>query len=675
MRQIVSIISFTIPLSFVLAGCSLIGNSQIREEGQPTHPLPSAPPSPQPTDKPPPASLRLRLPRTPKIEPTQTPDPQGQWIESPPGSLVVDVHLRGGQPFLPFVGDYWQALNRLVIPAIYAELARLDAAGNYFPYLASRLPTLENGLARFVGDGENEQLEVEFPLRPGLTWQDGQPLTAEDLAFSWELVIQPDWPGVRLGRAGSAPEVYVDSVEAPAPDRVIYRFMSQRQARQAARDGGRPGVPTLYAHLAAQVGPIVPLDYLEVGRNVFPRHLLADIQAGQIAASEFARNPVYAGAYRLVEGEGQDRPVVLEAWEGFALGKPAIERVVFGPAYYSPAAEPYWQTPEKLVDAFPAGAIQAQLSFRGVNSRQGADPRAFDILADQGMAQVIWASSDQWEVLDFNHDNSHLADLQVRRAIAHALDRQAIIDLALAGHGDLMRSYLTIEHPLYAGDVALPYYGFDPGQARAMLQEAGYDLSRFPAEHPTRGPLTLRLASMDVASYPRQGTAALIQEQLVGIGIQVEIQFYEWPQFEGDDCEGIRNGREFDLGMAGWLGATPPFPIQWVELTTASASIPTVENGCPFIKSNWSGWNNPRVDEILPQLRDGRLALEQPEVYRQLWVEHQVLWANELPSLPLFDVQRPVVVSQRLSGVQISPFAIAGGVEDTWNIFEWVLDE
>ena len=72
-----------------------------------------------------------------------------------------------------------------------------------------------------------------------------------------------------------------------------------------------------------------------------------------------------------------------------------------------------------------------------------------------------------------------------------------------------MRSYLPAWHPLYAGDSDLPDYTYDPEKARALLKEAGYDLSSTPATHPTRGPLTLSLASMDVYAYPRPWASRL----------------------------------------------------------------------------------------------------------------------------------------------------------------------
>lgn len=604
------------------------------------------------------------------IPEAETPSDE-KWVAPPEGTLVIDVPPSGGAPFLPFRSGSGP-LNWEVIPAIYAELARLGTNGQYIPYLAASLPTMQNGLARFTGAGEDAQFVVEFCLRPGLTWQDGQPLTTDDLVFSWKLVMDPAWPGSHWGQAGGyAPEIYVDSVETTGPDCVIYRFMSQRQAREAARSGNRLGSPSFYASLANQSGPVVPLDYLDVGRNVFPKHLLMNIAPRNIPASEFARRPVYAGAYRLMEGGEMGKPVVLEAFDDFALGKPPIERVVFGAQYYSPGANLYWQTPDILAHALQAGAIQAQLGLPGVKSRRGQNPADYDALAANALANVNWTPLANWEVLDFNLDNPHLADLRVRQAVAHALDRQAIIDQVLLGHGERMNSYLPAWHPLYAGEAVLPEYVYKPGRARALLQESGYDLSKFPAEHPTRGALTLRLASMDVNLYPRPPIAAMIQEQLAEVGIQVEVKFYPWLEFEGKDCSAIRNGRKFDLGLAAWVGMEL-YPIRWVEQVTAIASIPAAENGCPYEKSNWSGWRNTRADAIRLQLSDGRLALEHPNEYFQLWAEHQRLWATDLPSLPLFNARRPVVTTPLLQGAQPSPFSF-NGVDDTWNIFEWVL--
>lgn len=586
------------------------------------------------------------------------------------GGLVIDTDLSNTGLFIPFTEPAQSGLGRPVLPAIYAELVRLDANGQHFPYLVKQLPSLQNGLVRFIGRGVEQQMEVEFQLRPNARWQDGQPLTAQDIVFSWELVMSPNWAGYHFGAVNLAPEIYVDSAHPVTPDRVVFRFMNQRQAREAAQTGGKLGNPTLYADMAQHVGPVVPLDFLDVGRNVFPEHLLKDIPIDQITSSEFARQPIYAGAYRLMKNDPINELTVLESFDDFVLGKPPIPRVIFGVAE---GTSSFFESPDVLSQVMQAGEIQAQLALPAVHTRtQGIKPHDYEVLKSQQLG-VDWIPRDAWEVLDFNLDNPQLADLRVRQAIAFAINRKVIIEQALDGQGELMRSYLPSWHPYYAGDENLPDYAYDVTRARMLLQESGYDLSITPAHHPSRGSLVLQLASMDVNFYPRPPIAKLIQEQLAVIGVQVDVTFYSWPEFEANDCSGIRNGRKFDLGLAGWIGASGRYPIRFVQNATASTSIPTLENGCPIEKSNWSGWRNAEADAILAQLGDGRLALEQQEEYGELWAKHQRLWANELPSLPLFNVKRPITTVQQLQGVQGSPFAFGNGVEDTWNIYEWIL--
>ncbi len=602
-------------------------------------------------------------PQTPTAAPRRP-----KWQAPPRGTIVVDAPLQGGAPFLP----YWsmRELNRLILPAIYAELVRLDPSGHYFPYLAAELPTWQNRLARFEGQGADTQFVVEFRLRPGAAWQDGAPLTAADLVFSWNYVMDPAWYGSHVRVSGPAPEIYVSSVTAPSAQRVEFRFMSQLQAQEAARTGGRLRDAKLYAHLKQQTGPVIPVDYLEVGRNVLPAHLLKDIPPARIHESGFAQRPVFAGAYRVVEGGADEQQVVLEACATCVWGAPATARIVFGAGYYSAGATTYWQPPAELLEAFKAGAIHAQIGLPPPNARLGEDLRSYDAFQTSNVAAVNWVSMASCEMLDFNLDNAHLADLRVRQAIASAIDRQHLVDTLLAGQGELPDSYLAPWHPLASSRVT-PVNTCDPARARSLLREAGYDLSQFPARHALRGPLRLRLASMDVYVYSRPAIAAAIQSQLAAVGIQVDTAFYSWPEFEGVDCRAIRNGRRFDLGLAANLGMDR-YPLDLVNAETSADNIPSPTNGCPIEKKNWSGWRSPRGDALLRELRNTRRALLDPDAYKELWAEHQDLWTHELPSLPLFLLRRPVVTTSGLEGVRPGPFS-SNGTEDTWNLWEWRL--
>lgn len=589
-------------------------------------------------------------------------EPAPTWTAAPVGTVVLDVGPISSE-FIPFSGS-----NALALDAMTSSLVRLGGDGTLMPVLAERVPTMESG-ARLVGQGEDSRLEVEFRLRQNAKWQDGHRLTGQDLAFSWRYIMDPEFPSDHLTDLGWAPEIFVHSVDAIAPDRVVYEFMSPREVREAAVTGGALGDPAPYEALA-NGGPVVPLDYWAVGRYVLPQHLLADVPPGDFERSAFVASPVYAGPYRLAEIAAGG--IVLEANQDFVLGRPRIDRVVMGARYFTAGALEGWQSSSLLDAAFQSGAIQAQLGLPAVNTRLGEDMGVYDRIASQDSAEVVWVPRDSWEVLDFNLDNPHLEDRRVREAIALAIDRQALVDRLFQGRAGMMGSYLPVWHPLYPGDDALPVYAYSPDRARAILQDAGYDLSQMPAVHPIKGPLVLDLASWDVIFYPRRPIAEFIRDSLREIGIEVDIQMYG-REFEGTDCSAVRNGRRFDLGMAAWVGIAR-IPVVWAGRTTLTDSIPSEQNGCPLEKANWSGWRSPEADSLFETtLRNGLVALEDPDGYSRAWAEHQRLWATDIPSLPLFNSYRPVTVSTRLRGLDPSPFAFGGGVEDTWNVYQWEL--
>lgn len=588
------------------------------------------------------------------------------WNAPPAGTLVLDSDPIEEHHFI-----LSSRSNAMALEAMTASLARMNGDGTIEPVLAKEVPSIGGG-ARLVGLGEDERLEVEFVLRPNARWQDGEPIAGEDLVFSWEFIMDPEFPSDHLTDSGWAAEVYVRSVEAVGSDRVVYSFMSARELREAVTSGGALGDPAPYKALVGHEGAVVPLDYWNVGRYLLPRHLLSDTAPADFAESAFAHSPVYAGPYRLVELGRDEDSIVLEANPYFVLGTPRIDRVVLGPRYFTEGALNGWQIPSFLQEALVTGAVQGQLGLPAVNTRLGEDAAVYDQIASLANADVKWVPRDSWEVLDFNLDNPHLRDRRVREAIAMAIDRQGLIDRLFDRRAGLMSSYLPDWHPLYAGDPVLPSYEYNVEEARALLEAAGYDLSTMPAIHPDKGPLVLDLATWDVIFYPRGPIAEFIREALNHIGIEVNIRMYG-NEFEGQDCSAVRNGRRFDLGMAAWVGIAR-IPIVWAERVTLTDSIPSTDNGCPLEKANWSGWTNAEADRLYYEaLRDGRVALEDPGLYGEAWAQHQRLWASDLPSLPLFNSYRPVTVSTQLKGVEPSPFALGGGVEDTWNIYDWEL--
>jgi peptide/nickel transport system substrate-binding protein len=153
--------------------------------------------------------------------------------------------------------------------------------------------------------------------------------------------------------------------------------------------------------------------------------------------------------------------------------------------------------------------------------------------------QVLVGSTEGETILAMNNREEPLSDVRVRRAIAHAIDRQAIIDGAMFGLGTPIGTHFAPHHPAYLDLTGLS--GYSPETARALLVEAGY---------PDGFTTTLKVPP---PSYARRG-GEIIAAQLRDVGITVEIANLEWAQW----LEQVFAGKDFGLTI---VSHTEPFDI------------------------------------------------------------------------------------------------------------------
>jgi peptide/nickel transport system substrate-binding protein len=152
---------------------------------------------------------------------------------------------------------------------------------------------------------------------------------------------------------------------------------------------------------------------------------------------------------------------------------------------------------------------------------------------------VVIGTTEGETIVSINNARPPFDDRRVRRAIAHALDRQAIVLGAMFGYGTPIGSHFAPHHPAYVDLVAR--YGHDPDMARALLSEAGY-AQGFKA--------TLRLPP---PSYARRG-GEIVAAQLAEVGIELEIIPIEWAQW----LEQVFRGKDYDLTI---VSHTEPMDI------------------------------------------------------------------------------------------------------------------
>ena len=238
----------------------------------------------------------------------------------------------------------------------------------------------------------------------------------------------------------------------------------------------------------------------------------------------------------------------------------------------------------------------------------------YAFLADQPGVEVREYPGTTFTYIGFNLADPVLSNETVRAAIAHAIDRDAIIRHLFGGRAQVAESVLRAEH--WAGADALPPVRYDPAEARRLLRDAGYS-----PEHP------LQLGYKTSTDPFRQRIAHVVQSQLAEVGIQLKISSYDWGTFFGD----IKAGR-FQMYSLAWVGVNTPDILRYAF---HSASVPP--GG-----ANRGRYRSARVDAWIESAEAADLA-EAAELYAR--VQNEV--HGDLVYVPLW-YESNVVASRGL---------------------------
>jgi peptide/nickel transport system substrate-binding protein len=407
--------------------------------------------------------------------------------------------------------------------------------------------------------------EYVFRLRRGVRFHDGRELTAADVKYTY------DWMRDLKNRSPNQGALAVVAA-VEAPDAATVRF-------------------TLREPFASF------LQNLTLG--IVPAHL------GD--APGFADAPVGSGPFRWGEWQPGERLEVL-AFDGHFEGRPPLDRVVF---------RVLANETTRLLEARRGGV---DLLWNNV------PPYAVPFLRESRGLTVTTRPGITYQYLGFNLGDRVLGDPRVRRAIAHAIDRDRIVRALLLGLARPAATLLAPENWAHADGVAA--YPHDPALARRLLDEAG-----FPA-----GADGTRFALSYKTSTDRQGIemAELIAEDLTAVGIRVERRSYEWGTFYGD----VKAGN-FQLYSLRWVGITDPDQLHYIF---HSASVPPAG-------ANRGRYANPEVDRLL----DASRRETDPAARRELLVAAQRLIAADCVYVSLWYPDDIFALSDRFEGFEAYP--------------------
>jgi peptide/nickel transport system substrate-binding protein len=469
-----------------------------------------------------------------------------------------------------------------------------------------------------------DQLQVTFVLKSGLLWSDGQPLTADDSVYSYELSASKD---------------------TPAPAGMTRAILGTQSYEK---------IDALTVRWTALPGNIDP-SYSHRFWAPLPRHAWGKLSAAELLTADAStRTPIGWGPY------------VIQSW---TAGKEIL--LTKNPNYFR-AGEglPHFDTLHiRFLNADGRLGISALLSGECdvVDQTVQLDDQIAEVqnLKSQKNLQAAFTTGTAWEHLDFNLKPAagtpliDYSDVRLRQAIAFCLDRQKVVDTALGGLSAVPDDYVPPQDPLFNKDVAK--YSHDPARGEALLDQIGWlDLDNDPSTPRTaRGVpgvangTKLTVNSTMVFTELRQAAAAVYGTSLAECGIGYVASFADSTLFVAN-ADGMLFGRLFETAQFGWLAGVEPA----CELYT-TAEIPTIDNG--YSGSNPTGFSNKEFDQACDL---AHRSLPGSAAYLQNENLAQKIFAENLPSIPLYLTVKMAVARYDLTGLIMDPTAAT----DLWNL-------
>jgi peptide/nickel transport system substrate-binding protein len=468
---------------------------------------------------------------------------------------------------------------------LFSYAVRYDDKARPVPDALREVPTLQNG------DVSTDGLTLKYKLRPNVTFHDGVKMTCADLAFTWKAVMNP-------ANNDITHDGYRDIKSIDCTDPLVAIVHMKR----------------VYAPFLQQLWGV------NGNAPILPAHILAKYNdaKGSFNTAAYQGAPIGSGPFKFVRWD-RGQQVVMDAYDGYFLGRPKLDHVIF-----------------KIVPDDSTLVAQIKTHEIDMAARIGVNvyPEADHVPGTIAIAVPTFL----YDHIDFNLRRPLFGDVRLRRALEMGVDRVGILTKLGHGLGDLspVASSPRIS-PDY--DPNVPKYPYDPVKARAALEALGWKA----------GPDGIRVKNgqrlaFDYATQSESATGRAIEQYVQrgwhDIGADVEVKNQPAAQFFDNTANGVLQGGHYDVAGFAWVAAADP----------DDSSIYRSSNFAPS-GQNALFWKDPVADKAMA---DGLATIDPAKRKAAAWIE-QTRFAEDVPSIILYFRRNAYVYNSDLKGFSPSP--------------------
>ncbi|HLR22550.1 MAG TPA: oligopeptide ABC transporter substrate-binding protein [Pseudogracilibacillus sp.] len=461
-----------------------------------------------------------------------------------------------------------------------------------------------------IADWETEDNQVfDFTIEEGVQWHNGEELTMEDWQFAIEVLADPDYDGPR------------------------FDYVAEIEGAEEYRDGDADEISGFEieddynATITFKEAKVNNLENL--WSTPMPKAELEDIPVEDMDASEEVREtPVGLGPFKVKEIQ-QGEYYSLERFDDYWQGTPKLDEVLI-----------------KVIDSSAIiGSLESgEVDFMEITPDDVDDLEAndgIDVIEQEGLGYSYigfrfghYDADEGTAVADYDKFDSK----ELRQALFYALDRESIVDNYLNGTATIVNTPVPSVHWISADEDELTQYDYDPDKAEEMLDEAGYEKGEDGMRTDPDGNEFVVKFGHFAGDSAFEGRAQAIIQNWEDVGIQTELATGELVEFNTFNEMKDNDDEELETFFGAWSVGSDPDPSGLWRSTA---------------EWNYGRWVNEESDELLD---DGLSEDAFDDDYRKdVYVEWQQLFNEELPGLPLWENMDLYGKNERLQDVVVGP--------------------